>query len=161
MIVKHAVSSVNKRINSKFRACQDERRGLACPVLSSISLTDRSYVTVPRSLLEARPSACPVAIRSLRYFGLLTSDCTSCQTELEREILSTEQVARNWAAVNAVGFSQVDNFKDEDFSSSTWMFVVQVTAQSRISIEGVTAKSDDCQGFCVGNEATNVFQKAS
>lgn len=53
----------------------------------------------------------------------------------------------------------MDNFKEEDFSSSTWMFVEQVTVQSRISIEGVTARSDDCQAFCVGNETTDVFQK--
>ncbi|OPJ68072.1 hypothetical protein AV530_017838 [Patagioenas fasciata monilis] len=53
------------------------------------------------SLLEARPSACPVAIRSLRCFDLLTSGCTSCQTKLERAIQSPEQLNKSCYGNNA------------------------------------------------------------
>lgn len=40
-----------------------------------------------------------------------------------------------------------------------WTVVVQVAVQSHPSVEGVTAKNKDCQGFSVGNQTPMDFKK--
>lgn len=56
--------------------------------------------------------------------------------------------------MNAVRFSQMDYFEDEDYSSSTWTFIVQVAVQSQTSVEGVTARD-----FVLETEVPMYFKK--
>lgn len=123
-----------------------ESLDLYCAVIHLSLASPISLFLIP--VLKIWPNACPLAIRFLRYFDLLTSDCTFCHTELEREILSTEQIARNWTAVEC---RQI--FPDGLLQgwSSTWTVTVQVAVHSQTSVGGLTVKSNDCQGFWVGN----------